>query len=178
MKKILISIVAGTLLALAVSFFSHKDGWDNLRFHMFSSNDQNVALKDTIKLFNKLYAHFYDTGGRTEGLNEFPAANLVKRRIFQDIAQLRKDGKWLIYDLHETEFSGVDIVSRKEAVVETGELWDMWIKDIKTGERAGRKQNAIKVRYHLGYERERWIVKEYEVFSADEELPGPGTGSS
>ena len=170
-RKWILPALLALLLAFATSFVLHKGNTSGLRYHFKSASSVRKELERTIDQFNKLYASFYVTGGNSDALSAFPAANLVKRRIYQDINQWRDRGQWLIHDLHNEEISRVEVLSPVWAVVETRETWDLWLRDIETGKKTGRRTNAIKVRYHLTRSGDRWGVVEYEVFGPNEDLP-------
>lgn len=170
-RKLILPSAIAVLLALATSFLLNQDSTANLLFHIKNATAVGRDLERTVDLFNKLYASFYVTGGDSPGLNAFPAADIIKRRIFQDINLWRQRGQWLIHDLHVQEFRRAEVLSPGWAVVETAETWDLWLRNIKTGLKTGRKTNLIQVRYHLARKGDRWIVVEFEVFGKDEDLP-------
>lgn len=175
MTRYLIAVFVGILAALgAARLENHSFTLGPLYTWSVEPGEEDRAeLRATIETFNQLYATFYDTGGKTFGLNEFPAENMVKRRIFQDIANWRRTKKWLMHDLHKTEFVSFERLGPGRAVVITRELWDIWLRDIETAERSGRRENAVRIRYHLNRRGGRWRVWEYEVFGVDDEIP-PG----
>ncbi len=170
-KGLFLMIFVALLAAAVTSFSMHGESRISLRYYLSNDDAVKEDLKETIRLFNKLLATFYDTGGDTTNLNEFPAANLVKRRIFQDIENWKKGNNWFIHDLHKTEFLRMRTLSPQRAVVETRELWHMWVRDVETGNKSGYKVNPIKVRYYLGMQRGRWTVLEYEVYGIDDDFP-------
>jgi len=167
-------LLAGALLAVAVTASVAPDGkgWRNLRFHLLGppAHDEE-ALRAVVKAFNSGLAGFYDTGGMTFGLSEFPADNLVKRRIFQDIAQWRKAGLRRMQDLHELEFTDLFFKSPVEAYVETKELWDVWLRVEESGAKKGRGMRPLRSRYRLFRRGEKWIVVDFSVFDLKDELP-------
>jgi hypothetical protein len=170
-RKSLIMTGIAVLLAAATSAALHENGVAHLKYHFKSETAIRLELERTIEKFNQLYASFFVTGGDTSALNEFPAGNLVKRNIFQDIDLWKKKSQWLIHDMHKTEILRVQIRPSERAVVETRELWDIWLRNTETGMKTGRKSQTIQVRYYLGRDRGRWIVGIYEVFGEDEPLP-------
>jgi hypothetical protein len=169
-KVIVLSLIA-VMLALATSFMLHQDNLVNLMFHFRSEASVRKDLERTIDQFNNLYASFYVTGGDSPALNYFPGSNLIKRRIYQDINLWQQKGQWLIHDLHDQKFKKTELISSGYAIVETIESWDMWLRDIKTGMKTGRKTNTIQVRYYLSRNRNTWIVGEFEVYGMDENIP-------
>jgi hypothetical protein len=165
------------LLAFATALMLNQNNLINVRYFFRTPSSIGKELLRTIDQFNKLYASFYVTGGNSPGLNEFPGANLVKRRIYQDINLWQQQrGQWLIHDLHNQEFKRAETLSPGWAVVETSETWDLWLRDVKTGVKTGRKTSAIQVRYYLARQGNRWIVADFEVFGKDEDLPAINEG--
>jgi len=166
------SIFAGALLGCLAAFLTHDFALDNAKFNLFGPDKyQAELLENTIRLFNKSYAGFYDTGGITGALNSFPADPLVKRRIFQDIGALMSRGELLVHDLHKTEFMRIAQPTRLSAIVETRELWDMWIKYLESGERSGSMARVCQVRYYLRPGPGRWDVWDFEVYDGDAVMP-------
>lgn len=170
-KGLFLTIFVALSAAALTSFAMHGESRISLKYYLSSNDAAKADLEETVRLFNKLFATFYDTGGDTLNLNEFPAANLVKRRMFQDIENWKKSNKWSIHDLHKTEFLRMGTISPQRAFVETRELWHTWVRDVDSGDKTGYKVNPIKVRYYLGMERGRWTVLEYEVYGIDDDFP-------
>lgn len=173
MKNIYASI-AGIILALTVSFFIHENSFYNLRFHLglYDRKAEEKAIEDTLKLFNLHFATFFNTGGDLEGLNEFPASNLIKRRIFQEINEWRKNNSLLVYDKDVFNIDSIKIIDPVSAVATTEEVWFLNIQNIETrGYLSPVKANPIKVRYFLKKVDGKWLVIEYEVFGKKDDLP-------
>lgn len=170
-KSLFLALIIAFLAAALTSFAMHEESRISLKYYLSSSDADRHDLEETIRLFNKLFATFYDTGGDILNLNEFPAANLVKRRVFQDIENWKKGNNWFIHDLHNTEFLREGTLSPQRAFVETRELWHMWVRDVESGNKSGYKVNPIKVRYYLGMQRGQWTVLEYEVYGIDDDFP-------
>jgi hypothetical protein len=170
--KNLVSVISIALLAATLTSYSmHQESRQSLQYRFADDGAIEADLEKAVQEFNRLFATFYDTGGDTQSLNEFPATNLVKRRVFQDIDTWKKSDKWYIHDLHKHEFLRVGILSPGRAFVETRELWHLWERDTETSEKSNYKINPIKVRYYLGIERGRWTVLEYEVYGLEDEFP-------
>lgn len=179
MKKNIVSLIAGIILAFTVSLFIHKNGINNLFFHMgvYDMPGEEKAIEDTLKLFNRHFATFFNTGGRLEGLNEFPAANLIKRRIFQDINKWNKENSVLVYDKDLFEIISLEILAPIRAVAVAKEVWFLNVKDRETRKNLSAvKANPIKIRYILKKIDGSWRVIEYEVFGKDDDIPPLITG--
>lgn len=138
---------------------------------------EEKAIEDTLKLFNRHFATFFNTGGRLEGLNEFPAANLIKRRIFQDINKWNKENSVLVYDKDLFEIISLEILAPIRAVAVAKEVWFLNVKDRETRKNLSAvKANPIKIRYILKKIDGSWRVIEYEVFGKDDDIPPLITG--
>jgi len=166
--------IAGIMLACLTSFFIHEDSIYNLRFHigLYDRKAEERAIERIIRLFNLHFATFFNTGGSPEGLNEFPAANLIKRRIFQEINDWKKNNSLLAYDRDVFEIESMELVDPASAIVLTKEVWFLNVQDIKTRRYISPlKANSIKVRYFLKKINKKWQVVEYEVFGEEDTIP-------
>jgi len=170
-RSLILTACVAFLAATATSFLFHEHGIAHLKRHFISDARVRLELGRTIEKFNQIYASFYVTGGNTFALNEFPAGNLVKRRIFQDINLWNNQHQWLIHDMHKAEVTRVQLMQTERAVVDTRELWDMWLRDTETGMKTGRRTQAIQVRYYLAWNPGGWVVGDFEVYGDNEKLP-------
>ena len=174
MKKIIMSGAAGIILALSVSLFSHEEGLLNLRFHLgiYDSTKVEKELEDTLNLFNRNFATFFNTGGNLAGLNEFPAANLIKRRIFQEINDWKKKNQLLVYDKDSFEIVNITLLNTVTAVAVAKEVWFLNVQERETRKKLSPvKANPIQVRYFLKKVQGEWGVIEYEVFGSKDDIP-------
>jgi hypothetical protein len=174
MKKIIISIVAGIILALLVSFVSHENSLDNFKFkmRMYDRASEEKAIEETLNLFNKLFASFFNTAGSLTGLNEFPAANMIKRRIFQEISEWKKKSNVIVYDKDDFEIESIDILNPFRAIAVANEVWFLNVQEIQSRKKlSGVKANPIKTRYVLQKIDNRWRVVEYEVYGKNDTIP-------
>jgi len=172
MKQAFWVIPLSFLLALGTQLTMHAAGLDVVRFRMFGGGREKPELEQTILQFNRNYATFFDTGGLMIGLNEFPATDLVKRRIFHDINLWKANGLWLIHDKQALEISGIAMPSPDRAIVDTRELWQIWPKVEESGQKGrGSKTVAIRVRYFLYRDARQWVVWDFKVFAQEDEMP-------
>jgi hypothetical protein len=169
MKKDIFPVLAAVLIALAVSFFTHADAFNSLRFHigLYDREGRQKAIEETLKIFNRHFATFFNSGG-----SEFPAANLIKRRIFQEINQWEKNNAVIVYDRDVFETKTIDFLDPVTALAVTREVWFINVQDVDTREYISTlKANPIKVRYILKLVNKRWLVIEYEVFDENDDIP-------
>ncbi len=174
MKKIILAVLAGIILSSSISFFSHENSLDNLSFRLglYERTVEEKAIEETLKLFNKHFATFFNTGGRLQGLNEFPAANMLKRRIFQEINEWSKKNQVIVYDKDHFEIETIKILSPVTAVAVAKEVWFLSVQDSKTRKNLSpSKANPIRVRYLMKKIKGSWGVLEYEVFSQKDDMP-------
>ena len=175
MKKVIISGIAGIVLAMCVSFLSHQHRLRNLGFHlgMYDRGNEEKEIEETLKLFNRNFASFFNTGGSLAGLNEFPAANMIKRRIFQEISDWKKNNQVIVYDRDVFELESTEFLSAVSAIAVAREVWFLTIQDRDTRKSlmSGVKANSIRVRYRMKKHEDNWRVIEYEVFGSNDEIP-------
>jgi len=164
--------VLGLLLALIVSFGAHG-GYEHFRFyaHGYLRQQETANVEATIKLFSSSVAGFYATG-YTVGLKQFPADNMVKRRIFQDIRNWEESGKFFVMDRDRIAVRNVEFLAPDMAVALVDETWFSVFQNRSTRRPISEKQaNILTVRYYLKKKWGRWIIFEYEVFPQGKPLP-------
>jgi hypothetical protein len=175
MKKNITAIICGIALALTLSFFLNKDGLVHLRFKLglYDKAALEKSVEDTLKLFNKNFATLFNTGGETAfALNAFPAENMIKRRVFQEINEWNKKNRVLVYDKDVFELEETVLLSTGRAVAVAREVWFLNVQNRQNRrEKSGVKASPIRVRYYLEKVNDRWKVMEFEVFGKDDAVP-------
>jgi hypothetical protein len=174
MKKIIFAVLAGIILSASVSLFSHENSLESVGFHLgfYKKPVEEKAVEETLKLFNKHFATFFNTGGNLEGLNEFPASNLIKRRIFQEINEWTKKNQLLVYDKDSFEIEDITLFNSVTAIAVAKEVWFLNVQERDTRKKLSPvKANPIRVRYLLKKLKGMWGVVEYEVFSNEDDIP-------
>ena len=172
-KKYTAAVIGGAILALAFSFFSHRDSIDNFIFSLglYKAHEAEKDIERTLKIFNRNFSSFFNTGGRLEGLNEFPAANMIKRRVLQEVQDWNKSGRLLVYDKDSFELEGIEFLGPARAIAVAREVWFLNIQEKDTRRKLSPvKANQIRVRYIMKKVEGRWIVVEFEVFGLDDEI--------
>ena len=167
-------LLAGAGVALLVALGTSPEGMRNLRFHLgwYDRPARQAQIEATLKNFNKYFATFYATGGLLEGLNEFPAGQMVKRRVFQDIFALKGQGAILVYDKDLFQLKKVRFPDPERAVAVADEVWFLTLQDSATRKAKGpSKANRLQVRYLLRAEQGGWRVVDFEVYGPDDALP-------
>ncbi len=174
MKRDVLAIVVGAILAVAVIFIVQPDAMENYRFHFGSYDTEQVEgeLVETVKTFDKLYVKFFTSGGDLSSLHEFPAANLVKRRIVQEINSWSKKDSIFSHDRYMFEIKEVRLVRADMGYVETAESWMYLLRNLNTGKRTkGSKKANIRVRYILRNVDSKWRVEDFEVYDNNDDIP-------
>jgi len=178
MKKYIFAVIVGAMCAVGLFVLLHKNAVRDAEFRLglYDTSADEESIKKTLAAFNKIYATIYDTGGTTKQLNEFPAANLVKRRIYQEVYNWKDGGKVLAYDKFDVKPESVELIGPDRAVAITQEAWGLLLKKLVGGESIseGQKPLEIKVRYILGRTDAGWKVLEYEVYAPSGEVPELG----
>lgn len=179
MVKNIVSIICGVALALMLSFFTNNNALMNLRFHLglYDTPAEEKQVEDTLKLFNRNFATLFNTGGDLSVvLNEFPAANMIKRRVVQEINDWAKNNKVLVYDKDVFELEKIDLLSPGRALALAREVWFLNVQDRENRhKKSGVKANPVRVRYLLKKIENKWRVIEYEVFGEGDTVPEMNT---
>lgn len=175
------TVVGALLAAICLSFFHNRpDSLENLLFHihLFDERNEREAVNKAILQYNTNCAAFYSSGGLLAGLEEIPAAPLIKRRLFKDINVLKSDGLVMVFDKDQLEVKSVVFHTADVASAETFEVWAVALQEIDTRKPVfNLKAVEVKVRYVLhkepfppGGER-RWIIYRVDVYPKAERIP-------
>lgn len=174
-------ILISLLLAVAASAAFIRDGaLDNLLFRagLFDRERESKAIDAERGQYNAVSSAFYGTAGEfTAGLDEIPAAPMLKRRLFKDINMLKGDGLVMVFDRDRDELKRVYFINRDLAVAEAEEVWGVNIQDVKT-RRPVYNLKAVDVKVRYLFHREpfrgkgkRWIAHKVDVYPMDQEIP-------
>ncbi len=174
MRRDVAAAAAAIALAFAVFLVKADGAWEGLRFRLGLINREAAIkeVKDTVSVFNIYYARLFSAAGDVEGLNLFPADNLIKRRVIQEINSWKEQGIALVYDRHALDIKSVELLGPRRAVVLTEETWALVPRDITTGRKPpGAKTLRCRYRYLLGKIDGEWKVLEYDVYNMIDQLP-------
>lgn len=180
MKRPYIFLAALVLAIVPAVVQNGGQAFTNLRFHLGMSDEREIhdAIAVSITQYNKNSAGFYATAGESlEGLAVIPASQLQKRRLFQDINMLKRDGLVMVFDLDSQKIRESRLVNRTTAVAQTSEVWAIALQDVMSrAPLSGVKAVAVTVRYLLHYEpgptgKPAWIVYESDVYPEGESVP-------
>lgn len=173
-----LALALGVVAAIAVVLFTTPEAGRNLRFHLglFDRQAISAEVESTVMEFDSMYARFFTSGGDLTGLGEFPAENLVKRRIVQDINSWSMRDQILSHDRFKFRILNIELLNPSMAAVETEEAWAFIVRDRKTGQRligreGGQQNNNIKARYYLRRGARGWRVAEFEVYAPGDNIP-------
>ncbi|RMG71290.1 MAG: hypothetical protein D6710_06185 [Nitrospirae bacterium] len=173
-KRALVSVVLPIVVAFGLCYIQSPRAGAYLRYHLglYDLKKEEKLLRKTIKQFNIDYATVFNTGGTTYVLDEYPAANLVKRRTYQEANIWAAQGLVLVYDRDKTIIEGIRFYGPFRAVVVAKELWFINFQDIKTRKYLSPlKADRIRVRYLMKkVPGKGWIVQDYEVYSDKEKV--------
>jgi hypothetical protein len=179
MKSLNIMVIA-FFTALSISFFNNIDGAvDNFRFFTYLDDREArvESVKAAVRQYNRVSASFYNSAGSLAGLNEMPAAPLLKRRFFKDINMLKREGKVMVFDRDHTEVRRIYFINRDLAVAEAEEVWAIAMQDAATRMPLfNLKAVEVKVRYLFHKEQflqkgKIWVAHEADVYPKDEKVP-------
>lgn len=167
-------LILSLILAVTLSFANNKeDAFDNLLFHLnLNKKGERSAIEAAVMQYNKNSASFYNTGGFLAGLDEIPAAPLLKRRLFKDINMLKGDGLVMVFDKDSITVRKVYFKNKDFGVAETDEVWAVALQDIKTRKPVFNvKAVEVKGRYVFIKEKSRWLAYEADVYPKGENVP-------
>ena len=172
-------LVVAFTAALFASALHNPEASDHLRLHLSGSlkAKEKQAVEEAVVQYNKLASSFYNTAGYMVGLEDIPATQLLKRRIFKDINMLKGDGLVLVFDRDSLQVKKIDFSSRNVALAETEEVWAVAFQALDTRKPVfDVKATEMTVRYLLHREQfldkgKRWIVYEVDVYPKGEPVP-------
>ena len=172
-------IIFSAVISILFSAINNQNGiLENLRFNLRLDRQEEIAsIKAAVEQYNTNSAGFYNSAGLLAGLEEIPAAPLLKRRLFKDINMLKGEGLVVVFDKDAVEVTDVLFDNRDFAEVRTIEVWAISLQDRRTRKPVFNvKALEINVRYlfykgRLRDEEKRWIVYEVDVYPEDEEVP-------
>jgi hypothetical protein len=150
------------------------DALYNLSFNLGISDRKPMEEKviDTVRQFDRMYVALFTSGGDYLSLRGMPAADLLKRRLVQDVNSWSAQGRILSHDRHALNINKVDMISSHMATVETAESWVLILRDRQTGRRMkNQKQNQVRVRYILREYDAGWKVLDFEVYTPESGIP-------
>jgi hypothetical protein len=178
--KFLLFLVFSLSTGLTFSFINNKNvAIENFRFNLnlYDREKEAEAIKSAIKQYNKNSASFYNSAGFLAGLEEIPAAPLIKRRLFKDINMLKRDGLVMVFDKDAVEMKRIIFLNSALAVAETEEVWAISLQEIDTRKPLFNiKASEVKVRYLFHKEpflteKKEWIAHEVDVYPDNEDFP-------
>jgi hypothetical protein len=173
-RKDLIVAAAAILVALGVAALTSQAPVANLRFHLglYDREGMKRNIEATLKQFNRDYATLYNTSGPTSILGSFPADNLLKRRIFQEIRYWDQLNSVMVYDKDTIKIERIDCVAPDRAIVVTHEIWYISAQNAETRKRISTlKRGSERVRYFMQFLQGKWRVMEYEIYDENDVLP-------
>lgn len=178
MRRVLRQVLAallGVALAIGVIAVRQDDALSNLRFHtgLADIDAMKAEAEAALRTFDKKYVAIFTSGGDLEYLRDMPAANLVKRRIVQDLNSWTEKGRILSHDRMAFEISDVEIFMPDRASVVTAENWSFLIRDLETGKRISGEGGSSKIRgrYILQRFEDGWKVIDFIVYDIADEVP-------
>lgn len=174
MKKILLSIGVGVVLAFIASAAARPGAYEYYRFKTgnFPREMESHEIRNAIKNFSSTLSGFYASGGIVAGLYGFPSEKIVKRRIFQDIRNWQEQGKILVMDRDTSTVKHVAFIAPDRAAVVVDETWFSVFQDATTRRPISvKKANVITIRYFMKKMWGKWIVADYEVYPQGMQLP-------
>lgn len=130
----------------------------------------DVAIREAVSTYNRIYEDFYASGGRPNLIDELPATRSVKHRIFRDIGFIRDEGLVQVQDLASATVREVLPVGPGEASALVYEEWNYILQgSVDRAPKSELKGTAQWFRYRLRKESGRWIITGWDM----EDRPAP-----
>lgn len=177
MKKVSLIISAFFLALLLSAAVNRPIATSALKFNLgLDMKGEIEEIEGAIKQYNINSASFYNTAGLLAGLEEIPAAPLLKRRLFKDINMLKRDGLVLVFDRDRHDIEKVEFIRADLAVVEADEVWAVNLQEAESRKPVSSiKASHVKVRYILKkepfYNRGiMWVIYDADLYPPDEEV--------
>lgn len=166
-----LSMVAAVVLSM---WQNRQTVLDGRLFGMLRNSGEGApdGITNAVRQYNQYSALFYNTGGSVKGLDEIPAAPLLKRRLFKDITMLKRDGLVMVFDRDRESVERITFLSAGRAVAESRETWFVTLQDLGTRKPLfSVKAIEVRARYHLVREPRGWIIYRSDVYPLSEEVP-------
>lgn len=170
-----LAAIAGAFLVAVISVGAfNQNPLRSLTYYLglYDKDGMTKKIEETIKHFNRDYATLYNTGGPTTILGSFPADNLIKRRILQEIRYWDSLDAFMVYDKDTVKIEKIDFPSPDQAVVVAKEIWYISAQNVTTRKPISTlKRNPERIRYLMRNIQGKWRVMEYEVYDEKDTIP-------
>ncbi|HEY6872958.1 MAG TPA: hypothetical protein VI298_09560 [Geobacteraceae bacterium] len=170
-----VAVVAAVVAAASVN----EHAFYNLRFHLglYSRDARKAEIEQTLRQFNRDFATFFNVGGPTSILPTFPADNLIKRRIFQEVRYWDGMNAVMVYDKDTFTIEKIELTRPDRAVVIAREVWYISAQDAVTRKTISTlKKSPERVRYILRLDHGKWRVMEFEIYGEKDAIPAEVKG--
>ena len=170
LRTVTVAVAAALVAAAAVNAHS----LNNLRFHLglYSRSARKNDIEQTVRQFNRNFATFFNVGGPTSILGSFPADNLIKRRIFQEVRYWDGMNAVMVYDKETFVIEKIELPRPDRAVVIARETWYISAQNAVTRKQISTlKRSPERVRYLMQMVQGKWRVMEFEVYGENDTIP-------
>jgi hypothetical protein len=173
-RKDFLVLATAVVAAIAATAAVNKQPLYNIKFHLGLYDHAAVRenIEQTLRQFNRDFATLFNTSGPTAILAAFPADNLVKRRIFQEVNFWDGKNMVMVYDKDTFAIEKIELPLPGRAVVVAREIWYISAQDAVTRRRVSTlKRNTERVRYLMQMINGKWRVMEYEIYGEKDSIP-------
>lgn len=164
MRRVLL-ITASTVLFLLLLMFLDKD---HLRFVTAGISGvpcpeaEKKEIEATVKLYNKILADFYASGGKPALINHMPATKQIKHEIFRDLGYVKRVDKVLVYDLASLTTFRIKLTGPGKAEGQFYEEWNYMYQNLDRTPDTRPLGFGRGFRYHLVKEKGKWLVHDWD----------------
>lgn len=173
-RQEVLAVVAALLAAFISVAATSSNPINNLGFHLglYDKAGMKKNVEVTLKQFNRDYATLFNTNGPTAILGSFPADNLLKRRIYQEIRYWDQRNSVMVYDKDTVKIERIDFPAPDRAVVVAHEIWYISAQDADTRKRISTlKRGRERIRYIMRLVQGKWRVMDFEVYDEKDLVP-------
>lgn len=165
-----VAAVAAIIVAAAIS--GHPVHNLKFRLGLHDESAMKNGIEQALRQFNRDFATFFNAGGPTSILGTFPADNLIKRRIFQEIQYWDQKNIVIVYDKDAFKIEKITLSGPDRAVAIANEIWYISAQKADTRQPISTlKRSPERIRYFLKLVRGQWRVTEYEVYGETDSIP-------
>ncbi len=161
-KKILLSFLVVSVLVLGSAAVFEKGLFLSAYQSRLKLKEEEKAIRDTIRLYNKIMTDIYVSDGIPARLNDFPATKQIRHELFKHIGYLREKGLILIYDMADMHVKEIKMSSPLAAEAIVFEEWNYIYRKNPSRELASSiKGLGQGFKYLLSKQDNKWIVVNY-----------------
>jgi hypothetical protein len=128
------------------------------------TEQDRVAIRETLRAYQKVYQDFFASGGGPALLDEFPASKDVKHHVFRDVGFLGASGLVLVQDLATLTVVAMRSTGQGLAEADAYEEWNYVLQEVEGRKPVGPlKGMGQGFRYVLHRSDSGWRVVQWDL---------------